>query len=32
VIGLLLFSEPATMARCFLIGLIIIGIIELEFA
>jgi len=31
VIGLLLFSEPATMARFFFVGLIIVGIIGLKF-
>ncbi|MEA1052232.1 multidrug efflux SMR transporter [Lamprobacter modestohalophilus] len=32
VIGLLLFSEPATLARFFFVGLIVIGIIGLKLA
>ncbi|MBK1618875.1 hypothetical protein CKO42_10610 [Lamprobacter modestohalophilus] len=32
VIGLLLFSEPATLARFFFVGLIVVGIIGLKLA
>ena len=31
-LGLLLFSEPATLARFFFVGLIVIGIVELKLA
>ena len=31
-LGLLLFSEPATLARFFFVGLIIVGIVGLKFA
>lgn len=32
VLGLLLFSEPATLARFFFVGLIVVGIIGLKVA
>lgn len=32
VLGLLLFSEPATLARFFVVGLIVVGIIGLKLA
>ena len=32
VIGLLVFSEPATLARFFFVGLIVVGIIGLKLA
>jgi quaternary ammonium compound-resistance protein SugE len=32
VLGLLLFSEPATLARFFFVGLIVVGIIGLKLA
>jgi quaternary ammonium compound-resistance protein SugE len=32
VLGLLLFSEPATLARFFFVGLIVLGIIGLKLA
>jgi quaternary ammonium compound-resistance protein SugE len=32
VLGLFLFSEPATLARFFFVGLIVIGIVGLKFA
>ncbi len=32
VLGLLLFSEPATLARFFFVGLIVIGILGLKLA
>lgn len=32
VLGILVFSEPATLARFFFVGLIILGILGLKFA
>lgn len=32
VIGLLVFSEPATLARLFFVGLIVVGIVGLKLA
>ena len=32
VLGLLLFSEPATLARFFFVGLIVVGIVGLKLA